>query len=111
MLRNPAPVRPLTVGRLLVLLAVAAVPMAVAFAARTPPADHRVLSRDQEPLNQPVGHERRPDRGQDTLLAQKGEKGGPSQPAAARPAGTDNSAKDKKTANHSLEFWGMIMSL
>ena len=111
MLRNPAPVRPLTVGRLLVLLAVAAVPMAVAFAARTPPADNRVLSGDQEPLNQPVGHERRPDRGQDALLAQKGDNGGTSQPAAAKPAGTDNSAKDKKTVNHSLETWRMSMSL
>lgn len=111
MLRNPAPARPLTVGRLLALLAVAAVPMAVAFAARTPPADNRVLSGDQEPFNQPVGHERRPDRGQDTLLAQKGEKGGTSQPAAAKPAGTDSSAKDKKTVKHSLESWGMIMNL
>jgi len=68
MSRNPAPVRPLTVGRLLVLLAVAAVPMAVAFAARSPPADNRVLYRDQEPLIQPAGHERRPDRAQDALL-------------------------------------------
>ncbi len=111
MFRNPAPVRPLTVGRLLVLLAVAAVPRAVAFAARTPPADNRVLSRDQERLNQPVGHERRPDRGQDVLLAQKSDNRGTSQPAADRPAGTDKQAKDKKTVNHSLDTWRMSMSL
>ena len=111
MLRNPVPVRSLTVVRLWVLLAVAAVPMAVAFAAGTPTADNRVFSGDQGRLNQPVGQERRPDRGQDVLLAQKGDNGGTSQPAADKPAGTDKKAKDKKTVNHSLETWRMSMSL
>ncbi len=112
MLRNPVPVRSLTVGRLLVLLAVAAVPMAVAFAAQTPAADNRVLSGDQVGTNQPVGNDHRPDRGQDALLAQKGHNGGTSHPAAdGKPAGTDKKAKDKKTMNHSLETWRMIMSL
>ncbi len=111
MLRNPAPVRPFTAGRLLVLLTVAAVPMAVTFAARHPSADDRVLSGDEEPLNQPVGHKRWQDRGLDALRAQKGANGGTSQTAAAKPAGTDNSAKDKTTVNHSLETWRMSMSL
>jgi hypothetical protein len=38
MLKNPSPVRPLSLGRLLLLLAVAAVPTAVVFAAGTSPA-------------------------------------------------------------------------
>lgn len=111
MLRNPVPVRSLTVGRLLVLLAVAAVPMAVTFGARIRAADHRVLSGDQERLNQPVGDERGPDRGQDALLAQKSDNGGTSPPAADKPAGTDKKAKEKKTVNHSLDTWRMSMSL
>ena len=111
MLRNPVRVRSLTVGRLLVLLAVAAVPMAVAFAARTPPPDNRVSSGEEERLNQPVGDERRPDRERNALLAQKGDNEGTSQPAADNPAGTDQKAKEKNTVNHSLETWRMSMSL
>ena len=41
----------------------------------------------------------------------EGRERGTSQPAASRPAGTDKSAKDKKTVKHSLESWGMSMSL
>jgi beta-lactamase regulating signal transducer with metallopeptidase domain len=99
MLKNPPPVRPLTVGRLLLLLAVAAVPMAVAFAARPSPADDRPRSGDYKQ-----------DQEQDRLVDQAGNKA-TGEPAAAKPPGTRNPAKAQKGENMQYATWRMAVSL
>jgi beta-lactamase regulating signal transducer with metallopeptidase domain len=100
MLRNPAPVRPLTIGRLLLLLAVSVVPMAVAFAARTPPVDDR--PRPGAPKQ---------DQGQDSLAAQADKNQGTDQPAVAKPSETDGSAKDQKSENRQAASWQLDVGL
>jgi len=54
MLKNHAPVVRLTVGRLLLLSALAAVPMAVAFASAAPQRDDGALSNTEQPIAEPV---------------------------------------------------------
>jgi beta-lactamase regulating signal transducer with metallopeptidase domain len=100
MLKNPASVRPLPVGRLVLLLAVAAVPMAVAFAGRTSPADDHPRSGDPKQ-----------DQGQDSLVAQLGRDEGTGQPPVAKPSGTDSPAKHQKTENRQTETWRLPISL
>jgi len=54
MLKSPASVAPLTVGRLLLLAAVAALPMALGFAAESPQEDDSSLPRNQQPTEKPA---------------------------------------------------------
>ena len=96
MLRHPASVRPLTVGRLLLLLAVAAVPMALAFAARTTPTDDRSRSGDPESARSPGT--------QDDYK-------GTSPPAAAKTAGTGNSARDQRMEAYHKRTWRIALNL
>jgi len=54
MLKNHSPQAPVTIGRVALLAAVAAVPMAIAFAAKAPPSDNRSRFDDQQSIEQPA---------------------------------------------------------
>ncbi len=54
MLKNRTPETRLTIGRVVLLAAVAAVPIAVAFAAKAPQSDNRSRSDDQQSIEQPA---------------------------------------------------------
>jgi hypothetical protein len=100
MLRNPAPVGSLTIGRLLLLLAVAAAPMAMAFAARNSPSNDRPHLED---LKQ---HQ-----GQESFVAQADKDKGLGQPAVAEPPQTDTPPNEKKNVDRQYETWRMAMNL
>jgi beta-lactamase regulating signal transducer with metallopeptidase domain len=94
MLKHPSPVQPLTVGRLLLWLAVATVPMAVAFVGKSSLADDRLRSVDNK---QDPGH--------DSFVAQADKNQETGQPAVAKPA------KDKTLENRHYETWRIAMHL
>jgi len=74
--------------------------MAVAFAAKTSPADDDPRSGDPKQ-----------DQGRDSIVAQADKNKGIGQPAVAKPSGTDSPAKDQKRETRQLETWRIAMNL
>jgi hypothetical protein len=100
MLKNPTPVRPLTVGRLLLLLTVAAVPMTLAFAVTTSTSDDGLGSGNAKQ-----------DQGKDFLVVQADQDKGTDRPAVVKPSGTARSGKDQKKENLPDGSWRMTLNL
>ncbi len=100
MVKNPAPVRPPTVGRLLLSLAVAALPMAGAIAARTSPADGPLRSGDRKHVQ-----------GQESLVAESNRTTEKRQPAVATLSDTESPAKEQKREERRDETWRIHLKL
>ncbi|NQT11337.1 MAG: M56 family metallopeptidase, partial [Planctomycetes bacterium] len=94
MLKNPASVGPLTVGRLALLAAAAALPMALAFAAQPPQTDGPPRPNDQQSTEQPLVQRRAVNR----LVADFPEKTDLSTPESAQAAYHRASARMDATA-------------